>query len=347
MSMRNEEKALFSLRALYESYGYCRYKMSKFEEYDLYVLGRDSLISEGVITFTDTNGKLMALKPDVTLSIIKNNRGTQKVYYNENVYRVSKGTNSFKEIMQAGIERIGDIDDYAIFEVIMLAAKSLKTISDTAMLDISHLGIISQVISGLSADMQKEVLRCLTEKNIHELPHTFVTDTLKKLMSISGRPADVLPRLYDLLGENAALSQLEKITNALSDAGLSDVINIDFSVSGDIGYYNGLVFKGFIKGVPECVLSGGQYDFLMKKMGKDLQAIGFAVYLDSLSRLFDEGKKYDADIAIIYGDDTDISLLYNTVTLYTLKGKTVVAFKKLPSGYKCREIINIGGGQND
>lgn len=343
MTIKNEERALFSLRALYESYGYCRYKMSKFEEYDLYVLGRDSLISEGVITFTDTNGKLMALKPDVTLSIIKNNRGTQKVYYNENVYRVSKGTNSFKEIMQAGIERIGGIDDYAIFEVIMLAAKSLKEISKSAMLDISHLGIISQVIGSLDSNMQKEILRCLTEKNIHELPRTFVTDTLASLMQISGRPCDVMPKLRALLGENQSLLQLEKICTALENAGLSDIINIDFSVSGDIGYYNGLVFKGFVKGVPECVLSGGQYDALMKKMGKSEKAIGFAVYLDSLSRLFDEGKKYDTDTALIYNEGTDLDTLYKAVSEIAESGKTVAAFTKLPDGYKCREVITLGG----
>ena len=70
--LRNDEKAVFELRSLYSKYGYSRYRMSKFEEYDLYVRNKDFLISDNIITFTDTDGKLMALKPDVTLSIIKN-----------------------------------------------------------------------------------------------------------------------------------------------------------------------------------------------------------------------------------------------------------------------------------
>ncbi|MBE7014067.1 MAG: hypothetical protein E7419_02530, partial [Ruminococcaceae bacterium] len=41
----------------------------------------------------------------------------------------------------------------------------------------------------------------------------------------------------------------------------------------------------FINGVPEGVLSGGQYDKLMNKMGKKSNAIGFAVYLDVLDRI--------------------------------------------------------------
>ncbi|MBQ5649696.1 MAG: ATP phosphoribosyltransferase regulatory subunit, partial [Clostridia bacterium] len=94
--LKNDEKAVYALRTLFRQYGYLPFKMSKFEEYDLYVKNKDFLVSDKVITFSDTNGKLMALKPDVTLSIIKNGEDEagckQKVYYNENVYRVSGST---------------------------------------------------------------------------------------------------------------------------------------------------------------------------------------------------------------------------------------------------------------
>ena len=111
--LKNEEKAVFALRSLYKRYGYLPFKMSKFEEYDLYLKNKDFLVSDRVITFNDVSGKLLALKPDVTLSIIKNTRDMpgvkQKVYYNENVYRVSSDTGHFGEIMQAGLECIGDM----------------------------------------------------------------------------------------------------------------------------------------------------------------------------------------------------------------------------------------------
>ena len=64
--LKHEESISFALRALYHSRGYLPYRMSKFEEYELYVKNKDFLLSPEVITFTDTNGKLMALKPDVT-----------------------------------------------------------------------------------------------------------------------------------------------------------------------------------------------------------------------------------------------------------------------------------------
>ena len=91
--IKNDEKAIFKLRTLYRKYGYKQYKMNKFEEYDLYLKNKDFLVSDGIITFNDTNGKLMALKPDVTLSIVKNSRDGElnKLYYSENVYRLSHG----------------------------------------------------------------------------------------------------------------------------------------------------------------------------------------------------------------------------------------------------------------
>ena len=156
-----EEDIISNLTSIYQLNGYSTFKMNKFEEYDLYSKNKDFLISEEVITFTDTHGKLMALKPDVTLSIIKNNNANGsliRLFYNENVYRVSKGTSSFKEIMQSGIECIGDIDEYAILEVLTLACKSLKTISPSYVLDISSLDILESILSNLVLDYQTKKL---------------------------------------------------------------------------------------------------------------------------------------------------------------------------------------------
>ena len=142
MILKEEERIAFSLRSLYKQYGYLPYKMSKFEEYDLYVSNKEFLMGEGMITFNDTDGKLLALKPDVTLSIIKNSvdgEPKRKVYYHENVYRISGNTKQFKEIPQAGVECIGEIGVYDVFESVYLAAKSLAAISESFVLDILHL----------------------------------------------------------------------------------------------------------------------------------------------------------------------------------------------------------------
>ena len=104
------EKTLAALRDLYTSYGYAQYRMRKFEEYELYVRNKSFLTSDHMITFTDREGRLMALKPDVTLSIVKNTRenaGTEKVYYHESVYREEKGSNSFQGRVRGILPKLG------------------------------------------------------------------------------------------------------------------------------------------------------------------------------------------------------------------------------------------------
>ena len=296
--MSKEEFISFSLRSLYSKYGYTKFRMSKFEGYDLYVQNKDFLVSENVITFTD--GKLLALKPDVTLSIVKNSKdvgGLTKVYYNENVYRVSRGANAFKEIMQAGLECIGWVDEKTINEVLLLAGKSLQVISPNNMLVISHLDIIKGVIdyASVSLNAKSEILKLLGEKNLFGIKAVLKKENvnedkaslIEKLVTVYGTPSNTLSKLDCFMVDEVttqAVNELKIAVNSLLESGFSNVM-IDFSVVNDMKYYNGISFKGFIEGVPTGILSGGEYDNLMKKMGRTSKAIGFAVYLDEVSRI--------------------------------------------------------------
>ena len=168
------ERIQFTLRRLYDSHGYRRYRMNKFEEYDLYARNKDFLISDHVLTFTDSDGKLMALKPDVTLSIVKNSPdepGVRKLYYNENVYRVSKGTHTFKEIMQTGLECIGDIGLLEVCEVMLLAVRSLESISDNYIFELSHEGIVESVFNScnIKQNLRGKILSAVSRKSRHTI----------------------------------------------------------------------------------------------------------------------------------------------------------------------------------
>ena len=82
-----------------------------------------------------------------------------------------------------------------------------------------------------------------------------------------------------------AYDELTGICEVISNAGYQDNIHFDFSVINNMKYYNGVVFKGFIEGIPTGILSGGRYDRLMQRVSKNAGAIGFAVYLDMLDYL--------------------------------------------------------------
>ncbi len=357
VELKREEEAAFLLRALFERYGYVQYKMNKFEEYDLYVENKDFLISDGIITFTDTNGKLMALKPDVTLSIIKNSKnkckGVEKVYYNENVYRVSKGSHSFKEIMQAGIECMGQVDDYCLFEVVMLAAKSLAALSDNVVLDISHFGMLTDLMEsfGATPSAKRKMLAAIGEKNLHELVQICRADgmaeenieILSRLVSTYGDPDKVLPQLRQLVSglvPEESLVLLETLCERLKDNGQGPLVRIDFSVVNDLNYYNGIVFKGFMKGVPSWILSGGQYDRLMGKMNRNAGAVGFAVYLDLLQNLGGKTKGFDVDAVLLY-DHVPLSAVDRAVRDLMSQGKSVMAQREKPEKVHYRELYRI------
>ena len=347
--MNNENGIVTALNAQYDRYGYSRYKMSKFEEYDLYANNKDFLISDGVITFTDRNGKLMALKPDVTLSIVKNTAGktdVQKLYYNENVYRVSKSTHNFKEIMQVGLECIGSVDGYCTAEVIALAASSLAVISGSAVLCVSDLDLLIQTLEsvGVAEDKRDRALKLIGEKNLHglrELTDEAGAELFKNLLSIKGDIKTAAGQVKELLEGKAGIESLlrfENVIDAVSESGYADMIKIDMSVVGDINYYNGFVFKGYVESVPAAVLSGGQYDRLMVKMKRDSKAIGFAVYLDLLERLGGQKNDYDCDILVLYTENTDISTLMSTVDSL-VKGGSTVSVRRSEGNVKYKKLL--------
>ncbi len=356
------ENILLGLRALYDSYGYAQYKMSKFEEYDLYARNKDFLISDSVITFNDTNGKLMALKPDVTLSIVKNARdnagATQKLYYNENVYRVSGGQGPFKEIMQVGLECLGTIDDYTQFEVVTLAAKSLLEISPNSVLDISDLSLLSNILDniGLGDDKKPEVIRCIGQKNTHELRTICAQSAVSEeniaklctLISLSGSAEKVLERVRELccgLADDGELASFVRVISAAAASPVGDVLRIDFSVVDDVHYYNGIVFKGFVDGVPSYVLSGGRYDKLIERMHKNFGAIGFAVYMDALERLHGRSEDCDVDVVLLYDDRASVADVQLQVQKLMAHGCSVLAQRSMPDDIRCRRCIRLSNGE--
>lgn len=359
--LRSGEQTIYRLRGLYERYGYRRFKMSKFEEYDLYVRNKDFLVSDRMITFTDARGILMALKPDVTLSIIKNTRedeaGPRKVYYNETVYRTGKGDETFQEIMQTGLECIGSLDLYHIYEVIALAVQSLQSISPDYVLDVSHMGLVSGFMeaAGVPEEAYPTVLEAVREKNLAALG-AFCQDSgmsgtvralLEKLVTTYGTMETVLEELAPLCvgGKKAreAWEQLNSLCTLLKANGLAQQVYLDFSVEGDMDYYSGIVFRGFLKNLSAGVLSGGQYDKMVEKMGKRCGAIGFAIYLDELERLDPVQSQWDADVLVRYDQETDLGLLTRELARLAESGKRALARIESGGDLRVQETIDLRG----
>ena len=346
-----EETVISSLRALYHKCGYSRFKMSKFEPYDLYMRNKEFLVSDGVITFTDTDGTLMALKPDVTLSIVKNFRGKntslQKVCYDENVYRIGGASRTYREIMQSGLECLGDIGLYEIDEVLCLAAQSLAAISDDFVLDITHMGIVFQILSQLQLDRAEtaKILHLLSEKNsdaLVELLGAQRAEKLLSLMALSGPFAQVKDDLRALT-DDATYKRICTVFQILDHAGFGENITLDLSIIADDNYYNDFVFRGYIEGIPSAVLAGGQYDKLMEKMGKRAGGVGFAVYLDQLELLDTRVVAHDIDTLVLYDDTADVVSLSDAVA--ALSVPCVMTVRSIPTNIRYRKLMRYENGR--
>ena len=346
---QNEERAGFSLRSLYRCYGYIPYKMSRFEEYDLYVRNKDFLVSDQIITFSDRSGRLLALKPDVTLSIVKNAPEApgvvQKVYYQENVYR------DYREILQTGLECVGDLGDYEIAEVVLLAAKSLQMLGDRWVLDISHMGLLAAVLenSGLSQENQSQAMEYLHRKSFHQLKNlckdTVAWEKLSVIAACRGGQ-ETLQQLETLMTteeERRALRQLQGLWKILEASGCAEFVRLDFSVANNMRYYSGVVFRGYLEGIPASVLSGGQYDKLPQKMGRRAKAIGFAIYLGLLENRDSEESVFDVDTLILHDGSADSLALTAAAEEAARKG-TVLVTRELPGGRNWKQLLRFEKG---
>ena len=292
----NTELISLMLMSRYREAGYTRYRMDRFEEYDLYVRNKDFLVSDSVLTFTDTGGRLMALKPDVTLSLIKSVRprrgGVSKLYYSESVFRPSRGDNGFREIPQTGVECMGDVDTAAEREILSLARDSLSICGERHILEVSHAALLGSFVDalGITESAREKLMALIWTKNLHEASalmsssgaDSSAAGRLIRLLRLSGSASEVLGGAYELAcspGERQYISELEQVSLGMDD------VQVDLSAVSDASYYNGIVFRGYVDGMPRRVLSGGRYDVLLGRLGYDASAIGFAVYMDELERI--------------------------------------------------------------
>lgn len=298
------EKVSLQLRLLYEQEGFHKYRMSRFEEYGLYQENRRFLSSEQVLTFTDLDGRLLALKPDVTLSIAKNAQiepgSCGRYYYSENVYRPSQKNHTFQEISQMGLECIGAVDHAVTVQAVSLALQSLALTGRDFVLEISHMGFVTGLFDAVGAPklIRTKLLTCIRDKNRHELQkiasETGLSrqgiDALCHLADLSG-PWDSVLSAAESLALNAqmgaALSDLRELCAALEQQGQAQHLKLDLSLVNDMEYYNGLVLQGYLEDLPRAVLRGGQYDPLAEQFRPGAKAIGFAFYLNELELLSD------------------------------------------------------------
>ena len=347
-NIMNENNLVSELTKIYEKYGYKKIKLNKFEDYNLYNNYKDFLQTEHILTFMNLNGNLQSLRPDVTLSIVKNvlkdnDKYTKKLFYIEDIYKIDNVSNEYEEIQQVGVEIIGTLTKYSNLEIISMVIDSLKTINNNEyILEISSIDFMFALIDELDLDEDKklEILNLIYSKNKHDLEKTLTSNNIDdkyknavvSLIDFSGEYKEAVKNIESLIINEKmqkAYDELKSLCAVFENYNNFENILLDFSIESKLGYYNGIIFKGYIKGNNDIILSGGRYDKLLEKFNTHISndknkknAIGFAVYMDKLYKPNSIKNEYDFDILILYKSGSE-KVLLNKVQNYIQAGKKV------------------------
>ena len=162
---------------------------------------------------------------------------------------------------------------------------------------------------------------------------------LKEYKDLDTAKAALAPYLVTEEAE-AAYKEFAALYETIDALGLASRVRIDFSVINHRGYYSGVVFKGYVKGVPDSVLAGGQYDRMMRKMGRRDGAIGFAVYLDAIASGKREYAAYDVD-ALLLKNGADAATVLSAVETLSKNGARVLAMEKIPDSLRAEKTYMI------
>ena len=301
------------LSNLFVQRGFSEVMTPGIEFYDVVPGDNEAIAPESVYKLTDNKGRLLVIRPDSTMPIarltatrLQNATLPLRLYYAQDVFRLNHGLGGHNDqIFQAGVELIGVAGQRADLEMMALAAQSLREcVDDNFRLEIGHVGFFRSLVEQLDVDDEvRDEIRSLVEtKNyaalsdrLDTLPAGDTVDALRRLPRLFGG-AEVLREARGFCQSEesrGALDYLDSLYRALGACGLADNVMIDLGLVHPQEYYTGVIFRGYVEGSGDTVVSGGRYDTLLRQFGPDLPATGFGVNVDSLTKVMLAGEQID------------------------------------------------------
>ncbi|HIT94635.1 MAG TPA: ATP phosphoribosyltransferase regulatory subunit [Candidatus Faecivivens stercoripullorum] len=275
------------------------------EFYDVFSPENHGIPQENMYKLVDMKGRLMAVKPDLTMPIarlactrLRDHPLPLRLYYNQNAYRINPADSGHSdEVDQIGIEVIGVGGRRADLEALDLAIRSMESCGlNNYRIEIGHIGVFNALTARLKLDARhKEQLReLIMTKNYPALNDQMdrmkdmqTAAALKRLPALFGGE-EVLDELKTLVDDeeiNRVVDYLRSLLADLKELGADRHISLDLGIVGRNEYYTGIVFQGYTEGIGDTVLTGGRYDTLLSDYGMDLPAIGFGIDVDAVARV--------------------------------------------------------------
>lgn len=290
---------------LFRQRGYLEVSTPDTEYYDLFARSGSAIAQERMLQVNDMSGKICVMRPDSTTPIarvaatkLRSMPLPQRLYYDQKVYRSNPANNGGnREIPQCGVELIGADGLRADVEIIATAIDALHSCGATRFhVELGHAAFFRDLAGRLELDQDYvEEMRAVIEgKNFAALNALLAPyagspacTALKRLSRLFGS-VEVLDEAERLAGRTEPVDYLRGLYDELSAGGYGQYVRFDLGMVHQIDYYTGVVFRGYVEGAGEAVLSGGRYDNLVEFFGRKAQATGFSVDVDAVAHTLPE-----------------------------------------------------------
>lgn len=338
------------IKKLMRSYGYKQILTPSFESYDMYSID-GALPREKMFKLIDNTGKVLVLRPDVTIPITrmaatgyKDQDEILKLAYITTIFRdFSSNTNFRKEFMQAGVEYFGNNMPDCDAEIIALAINILLDLGFKSIhIDIGQVAFLNAIFNETSIknNEKEKILNYIEHKNICDLrlylSSLDITNEINSIICsipmLFGKYDETILKAKKLCINDTmkdAIKNIEETYEVLKNYGFEDYIYVDLGFTNQLNYYSGLIFKGYVNDIGEVILSGGRYDKLSKTFGVDRPASGFGINISSIIDIINKSLSFE--------NYFDLLLLYNEKELSTA---TDICTKLRSSGFSVNCISN-------
>lgn len=291
--------------SIFKAWSYEEITPPTVDYYSLFERGMGSVEAQDAFRFIDTDGKLLALRPDVTSGIARaaatlmaKRERPLRFSYAAPVFRLRAESHAEwrRESTQIGCELIGHSGCAADMEVLVIAVEILSSLGldGRYTITINDLEVFNGIVGSLGLDRtaQEELRELVDTHNAEDLERFLASyasteecASFAQLVQLSGR-SEVFENARRVITNErsvAALGRLETLWNVVDSLGLAAQFEVDLGDVSRLDYYTGILFKIYVAGVGMRVGSGGRYDQLTANFGKAEPAVGFVLDLDALA----------------------------------------------------------------
>lgn len=304
-------------------WGYREVITPTFEYLEVIETGAGEEIREELFLLQDQDGRLLALRPEMTIPIarivstkFRDNAGVLRLFYNANIFRHAlPQMGRYQEFYQLGVELIGASGAMADAEVIALAAEVLKQQELEFKISLNHIGIFNHLLlqSGLPESVREGIKRLVLKKDLVGLNRMLadlpLAPELRRVlldMPLQHGGPEVLERLEpvrEIPRVKEAINELSEVYDCLASYGIQDDVVIDLGILRGFDYYTGIVFEGYSPQLGYPLLGGGRYDNLLGKFGCPRVATGFAVGVERVLLALGQRNSTPREVMVVSGSD--------------------------------------------